>query len=644
LQRADSYGPGAIATAGSEQGSTTVRERRHQIPGLLQTPYLKIYLLRCDDKDTYKATSRQLVRDWSSQFSSSQNKPENHDACEWLILHVVIPDTVAASEPRWTAASRKDTDELVERPQSSAKWPGKSTRTVLDKIRQDFTSSSKSGPERVAQLRLQKKDVPPQLLPKTPVPSPYTETPQEQDNAWQDLIAKLKTLILMSFDLRVSQYEEDIRERESQRSLPGWNFCTFFTLKEGLARGFESVGLVEDALAIYDELAAGFETQSTYLGDLSSYRVVLQQIAESDEKKVDELSQPLKDLFNQPLDLTKKDYRDGIVKNTISPFDFHLYIFARQRTLLLRLGSGIGTANQRRPSISQGVTAKDDNLAFYAEVCRRAAAFAASNARTLRKDLQSGYAYSLPLVMVDTQVDSLCRSESELSSPSHSQRVAPLIENLASSWIYAVLDQVLSETETERLPLAKTSGHSLSASQKLTPGGSSRKDAFNFPQGANAHPMRSTSVRKNSSGSSHSNPQPQVVYENERYSKSSNASQALVVSQPGSGIANLAAGRAELIMMQRRTLETVAKSRGWSTGWAGLVKRSGLDEVDLNGTSLEKGDESADGTADENTSDCLLSPELASPMVSLEEFRTAYEVRASTSTPLTLLTCRTASE
>lgn len=416
LQRVDSYG--------SRAGAPSVaKERRHQIPGLRQTPYLRIYLLRCDDKDTYKASARQLVRDWinenapPSQSSSNVNKSENHDAAEWLILHVVIPDTTAASEPRWTAASKKDPDELVERPSSTTKWPGKSTRTVLDKIRADFTSSSKSAPERVAQIRLQKKDVPQPLLPQTPVVPSYVESPQEQDNAWQDLVAKFKTLILMSFDLRVLQYEDDIREKDAQRALPGWNFCTFFTLKEGLARGFESVGLIEDALAIYDELSAGLDAalrddeadsaKGTLLGNLDAYKQTLQDIADasSDTAKVEQLTLQFRDMFERPLDLTKKDYRGEIVSSTISLFHFRLYIFARQRTLLLRLGAGSGNLQQAKSTNARGGP-KDDNLTFAAEVCRRAALFATTNARALRSGLIEGYAHHIVHLQIDFSVDS----------------------------------------------------------------------------------------------------------------------------------------------------------------------------------------------------------------------------------------------
>ncbi|KAH0063648.1 hypothetical protein KCU96_g19877, partial [Aureobasidium melanogenum] len=519
---------------GSRAGASSVaKERRHQIPGLRQTPYLRVYLLRCDDKDTYKASSRQLLRDWindvdpSSKSSSAVNRSEDHDAAEWLILHVVIPDTIAASEPRWTAASKKEPDELVERPSSTTKWPGKSSRTVLDKIRADFTASSKSGPERVAQIRLQKKDVPPQLLPQTPVAQPYIESPQEQDNAWQDLIAKFKILILMSFDLRVLQYEDDIREKDSQRSLPGWNFCTFFTLKEGLARGFESVGLVEDALAIYDELSVGLDSalrdyesgaaQGTFLGDLSAQKSSLLEMinASSDTSKLEQLTSQFRKIYKLPLDLTSKDYRGEIVSSTISLFDFRLYIFARQRTLLLRLSAGSGNLQQARPSSARD-NPKDDNLTFAAEVCKRAALFAATNARALRSGLTEG---------------------SEINS-----HLSSLAENIASSWTYAVLDQVLEETASKD---PSSSGEkSLLQPQNQTSGVYSRKEAggnFNFPQGANTHPTRSSSLQRSVSSSSQLTPQ--TIYENERYARSSPNTQPDTVTANGAGIAVLASGR-----------------------------------------------------------------------------------------------------
>jgi len=64
--------------------------------------------------------------------------------------------------------------------------------------------------------------VPPHMLPPLQDGSHRLAKPQE-NNAWNDLVTKIKTLILLSFDLRVSQYEEDIREGVTACS-PGWNF------------------------------------------------------------------------------------------------------------------------------------------------------------------------------------------------------------------------------------------------------------------------------------------------------------------------------------------------------------------------------------------------------------------------------------
>lgn len=411
----------------SQPTSAPQRARRHQFPGLRQTPYLKLYILRCDDKETYKTDSRKLLQNWvrdntpSTQSTSALNKHDYHDACEWLILHVVVPDTPAAQEPRWTAASKKDPDELAERPQTTAKWPGKSTRTVLDKIRADFNSSSKSDPERVAQVRPKKDNVPAHLLPQSAAPGTFRETPQEQENAWQDLFAKFKTLILQSFDLRVSQYEDDIREKAAQRSLPGWNFCTFFTLKEGLARGFESAGLVEDAFAIYDELSAGLDAavsdetsaadgRTTFLGDMSNVRGQLEKLARADvgpeNDTVSTTTTDVLELFASPVDQNKKDYRSLIVSSTISLFEFHSYIFSRQLALLLRLSGLTTEGNLVESSKAQAAAPSHDGLISASEACKRAPAFIASNARVIRRALNPLYDIVDPFNLASKCVDS----------------------------------------------------------------------------------------------------------------------------------------------------------------------------------------------------------------------------------------------
>ena len=163
---------------------------------------------------------------------------------------------------------------------------------------------------------------------------------------WQDILGKIKEGLLQSFDSRVLQYEEDIRKMDAQRTTPGWNYCTFFILKEGLAQSFEHMLLLEDALIQYDELEASFfqllrDKQLTWFTRTGG-------------------TAPGDDSANV-LDLTLKDYRTLILANNISIFDFRVYLFARQAFLLTALGK-------------------------YADICARARDYVATMARTLRND------------------------------------------------------------------------------------------------------------------------------------------------------------------------------------------------------------------------------------------------------------------
>ncbi|KAF4554011.1 Trafficking protein particle complex subunit 10-like protein [Elsinoe fawcettii] len=573
-------------------GDSSTKERRHQIPGLRETPYLRLFILRCDDKESYKAEHRQQLKDWvkrispPTQSTSALSKHNNHDAFEWMIIHVVLPDTQAASEPRWTAA-KSDPDELAERSKNKTKWTGKGTTTVFDKVRADFFPSSKHALERVAQIRLPKNVVPPSFLPKTLVPTQLFETPQEQENAWQDLVAKFKTLILQSFDLRVGQYEEDIREKEAQRALPGWNFCTFFTLKETLARGFESVGLVEDALAIYDELAAGLDTttndNTAFLGDMGPLRRELMNLSSLGGDSDPDAHSRILELLDSPLDISRKDYRNLIVSSTISLFDFHTYIFARQRLLIYRIGA-FQPQDEPPPSArtpQSAVTEKpekiksDEQLLHVAEVCRRASGFISSNTRTLRKEMET------------------------TSGLIDQSRYEAVVQSVAASWAYTTSDKVLAETSVS-LIYAPTSGAE-------TP-----SDAgFNFAQGANTHPTRRSSLMTVPSATPKSSV---VVYENDQYALSTDSG-PVKPATAGSGLAELAASRGELCLLQRRFLEALAVKKDWRAGWAAFGKSS------TEGTLI------AQEPKEQSKSDHLafLNSEILDALRSVEDFRLAYE-------------------
>ncbi|KAG8967746.1 hypothetical protein FRC05_001925 [Tulasnella sp. 425] len=245
-------------------------EPSSQIPAtLLERPLLNIYFVTCEDADTYKNSVRKQIRDWHTSVTQRKHQ-------EWLICLVIRPDAEGT------------TKRLFQR------------GTLLDKIRADFNVPKR---ERCVQLAW--------------------SIGSEDPAAWTDLISKMKEGIISSFDANIIQREEEVKRSEVQRQMPGWNFCTFFILKESLATSFDGMNLTEDALIQYDELEASFfqvlkEKNLSWFGQLGG-------TAPNDD------SAPL-------LSVTKKPYRELILSNTITVFDFRSYLLARQCFLLARLG------------------------------------------------------------------------------------------------------------------------------------------------------------------------------------------------------------------------------------------------------------------------------------------------------------------
>lgn len=268
-------------------------EHTSQIPqSLLDKPLLNVYFVVCDDNDTYKNTVRKQIRDWHASVSQRKHQ-------EWLLVHIVRPDGKIGQGRMFQMKA-----------------------SVLDKIKADLNADKKDRCIQVA-----------------------WSTDYENPAAWAELINKFKEGILSAFDSAFTQREEEVKRSEGQRHMPGWNFCTFFILKESLATSFEAMSLCEEALQHYNDLEASFfrvlrEKNLTWFGAL---------IAPGSEDD----STPL-------LSVSKKPYRDLILANSISIFDFRVYLLARQCALLSKLSRVI-------------------------EVCRKAVAFLSGFGRRLRE-------------------------------------------------------------------------------------------------------------------------------------------------------------------------------------------------------------------------------------------------------------------
>ncbi|TDL27388.1 hypothetical protein BD410DRAFT_875203 [Rickenella mellea] len=245
-------------------------ELTSQIPStLLEKPFLNMYVVTCEDNDSYKNVVKKQIKDWHTAIIQRKNQ-------EWLIVYVVKPDATRVSGG------------LL-----------KMRATVLDRIKADFNTDKK---DRCVQLTW--------------------ASGHDNPVAWAELISKFKEGITLAFDSSVAQREEDIKRSESQRQMPGWNFCTFFILKESLAASFEGMNLLEDAQIQYDELEASF------------FQVLKEKNLSWFGRLIDPT--PMDDTLPL-LSTSKKPYRDLILANTISVFDFRVYLLARQCNLLARM-------------------------------------------------------------------------------------------------------------------------------------------------------------------------------------------------------------------------------------------------------------------------------------------------------------------
>lgn len=648
--------PSAAGTASNPRLSShpPPTARRHQIPGLRRTPMLKVLLLRCDDSETYKSSTRTEVREWLKEHSppaqsgsskKAASAQENHDAFEWLIVHVVIPNTAAAGQPRVSKGGDGAGMSAADRASSggsaasltggggggssgtTSRWRGSSS-TLLEKLRADFNTSGKGQPDRVAQIRVGINDVPYDVLPRVvpAVPSGYVEGEREGRAAWEDMMDKIKGLILASFDMRVGQYEEDIKEKDAQRSLPGWNFCTFFILKEGLARGFESMGLVDDALVGYDELSVGLDAviheQAMVAGSAEAHGGALlpytdefkslalrarEQSADGEaEASVDDDDEETVDLQSTgvagprsglriattatqseagsfddiPVSATKKVYRELILANNVSVFDFRCYIFSRQVSLLLRLGNAWSTreellakVREQQESVLHGVaprapppkpTEESENLLMLAEICRRTLEFIPAVSQVLRRDLLAS--------MMEPSKGNGAGNE----QPTLSRVDAEIIDNLVASFAFSVAQQMLAQTSTKALPIPP--------STMGPPDGHEPKSAIPEPK-TMMHPARSSSLSLRPG----SRPPPSPSYfpgpgRDRRASLPDNdvTAAATVSHFIKAGLEELAARRAELYTLSRNILEEHGKKRGWSDGWDAVpvISESAVEDMD----------------------------------------------------------------
>ncbi|EIM19355.1 hypothetical protein WALSEDRAFT_61529 [Wallemia mellicola CBS 633.66] len=142
----------------------------------------------------------------------------------------------------------------------------------------------------------------------------------EDPNCWDPLIDKLKELTYIGFNTNIQMRLQDVEKSENQINLPGWNFCTFFILKESIALSYIGINLYNEALQIYSQLEQLFHHRLVDNSVISQF-ADFGGLGDSDDS-------------GDLLSTTKKPYRQMMLSNSISIFDFRLYLFACQAKIL----------------------------------------------------------------------------------------------------------------------------------------------------------------------------------------------------------------------------------------------------------------------------------------------------------------------
>jgi hypothetical protein len=215
-----------------------------------------------------------------------------------------------------------------------------------------------------------------------------------------------------------------------------------------------------------------------------------------------------------------------------------------------------------------------------------------------------------------------------------------IVDNAVRSWTFAALEQILRETSTSSLPFTKyVGGVDTASSSKMLPFGRNTKEqkiAVSEPKSM-IHPTRSSSL---SAGRSHSEDPPyarpppsgQVVFENGQYQDRPAPNQDSSIPQAKTGSQELAAARAQLLVVQRRIFEYVGKSVGWSIGWTAVLATLEPKE-DLTDVNLNEEEDSEEESAAPEQEAALTAPNfglsaaaLVSAISSIDQFRQFYEV------------------
>ncbi|KDO25833.1 hypothetical protein SPRG_08777 [Saprolegnia parasitica CBS 223.65] len=254
-----------------------------------------LFVVKCEDLATYKTKIKPALSAWVDRMNLLKN--------EWLVLYVPLGTQATSS----TAAAATVASRGLSAFGTSFRDSSKVYRKIFDKLRADF-SDKNDRLDRLCKIEV--------LEGNTVVGAAPGQQPQHEAQ-WSELLLKLKTCIMEAFETRCCEYEEELRLLDAKRSLSGWDFSSFFQVKESLALLYSQASLYDDALRHYDELEAIFMT--------------LDDAAQNDLPALEATDA----IFSSsPFEIDLVVVRMSIAVNAASPLHVRLYLFCRQVAIL----------------------------------------------------------------------------------------------------------------------------------------------------------------------------------------------------------------------------------------------------------------------------------------------------------------------
>ncbi len=313
----------------------TWKEASIKVWNWYKAPFAVIYVVAADNQDYYRNHVRPKIRQFLDLQDSESLMKEG-----WLIMYVNVTSGQAPTPEKGIDTVHSKIFGLL-----SANFYVKSPGD-----KSCFVSVCKDGSEEEKQRHLEDYNL---------------------NKHWNSIAMQIGTVIVDTFNARVQMYETNLSLLEEKCTDPGWDFSQFFLVNDALALMYRQLGLINDALLKYQELAA-----SVIMLSNEAQKTMEQQKVEEDPEFGRLLFGLPSQCMPQPhpvFDLHSMAFRKRLLSRTLhsAVLEAQLYLFAREIQLLLETCSPIemvGCACSFIPAYYHQLLLRTDIVPAHAEL------------------------------------------------------------------------------------------------------------------------------------------------------------------------------------------------------------------------------------------------------------------------------------